>query len=89
MKFILSHLLFLVAISLLIFGCSNSPDPIDSGPNDQAKYYQDDFFCRSQAKEIHPHTPGKLSHGAINSEGISMVLMEYNHCMEEKGWKSH
>ena len=88
MKFILSHLLFLVAISLLIFGCSSSPDRVDSGPIDQAKYDRDDTFCRSQTKKAHPIVAGQ--HGDMpSSGGMGIIFAGYDNCMEERGGKGH
>jgi hypothetical protein len=90
MKFILSQLLFLVAFSLLISGCSSSPERMGGGSIDQVKYDRDDMYCRSQAKKDHPNVAGQLEDGDIpSSGGMSMVLIGYDNCMEERGWKSH
>jgi hypothetical protein len=90
MKFILSHLLFYVAFSLLISGCSSSPKLIDGGSIDQAKYDRDDMYCRSQVKENYPNVEGQLGSGEFpRSGGMGMALTGYDNCMEEKGWKSN
>jgi hypothetical protein len=90
MKLILSHLLFFVAFSLLIPGCSSSPKRIDGGSVDQAKYDKDDLYCRSQVKENYPIVEGQLGSGEFpRSGGMAMALTEYDNCMEEQGWKSN
>jgi len=83
-----------LTLSLFIAGCVTSmPERIDGSPFEQAQYDLDEAGCRAQARKKFPtlnqkekftKTPKVLP----PTDHRQFSIMEFNTCMQLKGWKN-
>ena len=94
MKSLSWKLLMGLVLSLLFAGCAGgAPERIDGSAFDKSQYALDDLDCRAQAKkkfpplsERKPITKNPIELPKTDHKPFS--IMEFNTCMELKGWKN-
>jgi len=85
-----------LTLSLLFAGCASGvPERIDGGVFDKAQYDMDKEDCRIQVKNKFPNldkknellrTPVEIPR--TKSKNRPFSIMEFNTCMQLKGWKN-